>query len=122
MLHCANNDLDPCPQAWSPRLKCARQRPGMKNRIIGITASVLDYCKGRIVMKTSAHLAEWIEKAMLLSKDDAERILARMRKKITRKMKQDEIDPLVAVALQLQLEDEQLKEWRGKIAELRERG
>jgi len=61
-------------------------------------------------MKTSAHLAEWIEKAMLLSKDDAERILARMRKKITRKMKQ------------LQLEDEQLKEWRGKIAELRERG
>ncbi len=73
-------------------------------------------------MKTSAPAAEWIEKAMLLSKEDAERVLSRMRKKITRKMEHEKIEPLIAVALQLQLEDEQLAAWRSKVAELRERG
>lgn len=70
-------------------------------------------------MKSTVPSPEWIERAMLLSKDDAERILARMRKKITRRLEHEAIDPLVAVALQLQLEDEQLKEWRDKMSELR---
>lgn len=72
-------------------------------------------------MKLKTPAPEWVEKAMLLSKDDAERILARMRRKLTRKLEHDEIAPLEAVALQLQLEDEQLNEWRARIAELRSR-
>lgn len=72
-------------------------------------------------MKSTAPSPEWIEKAMLLSKEDAEHILARMRKKITRRLEHQAIDPLAAVALQLQLEDEQLKEWRDKMAELRKK-
>jgi hypothetical protein len=70
-------------------------------------------------MKLTTPSPEWVEKAMLLSKEDAERILSRMRKKITRKLECEKLDPLSAVALQLQLEDEQLKEWRSKVAELR---
>ena len=72
-------------------------------------------------MKSTAPAPEWIEKAMLLSKDDAERILARMRKKIARRLEHETIDPLAAVALQLQLEDEQLKEWRDRLSELRKK-
>lgn len=72
-------------------------------------------------MKMKKPSPEWVEKAMRLSKDDAEHILARMRKKLTRKLEDDEIAPLEAVALQLQLEAEQLDEWRARIAELRKR-
>ncbi|MCX7167446.1 MAG: hypothetical protein NTV11_14390 [Rhodocyclales bacterium] len=72
-------------------------------------------------MKLKEPSPEWVEKAMLLSKDDAERILARMRKKLTRKLERDELDPLQAVALQMQIEDEQLTEWRARIVELRRR-
>lgn len=70
-------------------------------------------------MKLKTPSPEWVDKAKLLSRDEAERILARMRKKLTHKLEDDEIAPLEAVALQLQLEDEQLNEWRAKIAELR---
>ncbi len=71
-------------------------------------------------MKLTAPSPEWIEKAKLLSRDDAEHILARMRKKLTRRLDHEKIDPLEAVASQLQLEDEQLQEWRDKLAKLRE--
>ena len=73
-------------------------------------------------MKTLAPSPAWIEKALLLSKDDAECVLSRMRKKFTSKMKPKVIDPIVVVALQLQLEDEHLAEWRGKVTEIRKRG
>jgi hypothetical protein len=79
----------------------------------------MSYNNERVAMKSTVPSPEWVEKAMLLSKDDAERVLARMRKKITRRLQHEKIDPLSAVALQLQLEDEQLKEWREKLAELR---
>jgi hypothetical protein len=85
-----------------------------------ILSHVLAYGKGVVSMKSTAPSPEWIQKAMLLSKDDAERILARMRKKIVRRLEHETIDPLAAVALQLQMEDEQLNEWRQKMSELRE--
>lgn len=72
-------------------------------------------------MKLTSASPDYMEKAMLLSREDAERILARMRKKISRRLEHDDIDPLEAVALQLQLEDEQLKEWRENLGELRKK-
>ena len=74
------------------------------------------------MMKTMAPSPAWIEKTRLLSKDYAERVSSRIREKFTGNIRQKVIGPLVDVALQLQLEDEQLKEWRGKVAELRKRG
>jgi hypothetical protein len=74
------------------------------------------------MMKTLAPSPAWIEKTRLLSKDDAKRVSSRLLKKFTGNIRQKVIGPFVDAALQLQLEDEQLKEWRGKVAELRKRG
>jgi hypothetical protein len=94
----------------------------MENRTIGVAASVLDYFEEIIMMKTLAPSPAWIEKTTLLSKDDVERVSSKMRKKFTGNIKQKVTDPLVDVALQLHSEDEQLKEWRCMVAELRKRG
>ncbi|MDO8291096.1 MAG: hypothetical protein Q7T44_17925 [Parvibaculum sp.] len=72
-------------------------------------------------MKTDSPSPNYIEQAMLLSKDDAERLLSRMRRKLTSRLEREKIDPLHAVAFQLQFEDEQLKERRENLAELRKR-
>ena len=72
-------------------------------------------------MKTNLPSPHYIEQAMQLSKEDAERLLARMRRKLTSRLEREKIDPLHAVALQLEFEDEQLKEWRENLAELRKR-
>lgn len=61
---------------------------------------------------------EYLEKAKLLTKEEAEHLLARMRGKLNRRMKDRKVDPLEAVAIQLELEDEELQEWRERWAEI----
>ena len=61
---------------------------------------------------------EYLEKAKLLTKEEAERVLARMRGKLTRRLEDRNIDPLDAVAIQLELEEEHLNEWRKKWTEI----
>jgi ABC-type oligopeptide transport system ATPase subunit len=53
--------------------------------------------------------------------EEAERLFSRMRGKLIRKLEHDKIESLEAVALQLQLEDEDLNEWRQRWAEIAER-
>jgi len=65
---------------------------------------------------------EYLEKAMALSREDAERVFARMRKKLARRVDDEDVNPLEAVALQLQIEDEDLEEWREKMSEIRKKG
>ena len=60
---------------------------------------------------------EYLEKAKSLSREEAEQILSRMRRKLMRRVEDKETSPLEAVALQLQKEDEDLKEWRERWAE-----
>jgi hypothetical protein len=62
---------------------------------------------------------EYIEKAKALSREDAERLFARMRGKLTRRLEDKRLSALEVVALQLELEDEDLKEWRKNFAEVR---
>ena len=64
---------------------------------------------------------EYLEKAKLLTKEEAEHLLARMRGKLNRRMEDRKVAPLDAVALQLELEDEKLQEWRQRWAEITER-
>lgn len=64
---------------------------------------------------------EYLEKAKLLSRDEAEKILARMRPKLMRRMEDKTTSPLEAVALQLQKDDDDLAEWRARWAEITER-
>ena len=64
---------------------------------------------------------EYLEKARQLSKEEAEHLLSRMRGKLNRRMEDQKLDPVEAVALQLEFEDEQLAEWRARLAEIRAR-
>lgn len=71
-------------------------------------------------MKKSVN-PEYLEKAKLLSTDEAERILSRMSGKLPRRLEKDKLSKEDALALQLELEDDQLDEWREKMAKIREK-
>jgi hypothetical protein len=62
---------------------------------------------------------EYLAKAKSLSKIDAERLFSRMGRKIGRRLDENNLAALEALALQLEKEDEDLKEWRKQFAEIR---
>lgn len=64
---------------------------------------------------------DYLEKAKDLSKKDAERLMARMRGRFTRRLEDKDFSEMEALALQLEYEDEQLKEWRKAVAETRKK-
>ena len=70
-------------------------------------------------MKLIVPAEEYLEKAKLLSNEDAERLQARMRGKFSRRLEDRKLSKIDAIALQLQFEDEELAEWREKMAEIR---
>lgn len=72
-------------------------------------------------MKIKSASPEYLEKAASLSREDAERLFSRMRGKLARRLENEKIDSLDAIALQLQLEDEDLNEWRQHWEELSQR-
>jgi hypothetical protein len=72
-------------------------------------------------MKLKTASPEYLEKAAALTREEAERLFSRMRGKLIKKLEHDKLDSLEAVALQLQLEDEDLNEWRQRWAEIAER-
>ncbi|MFH1870126.1 MAG: hypothetical protein ABIG36_05835 [Pseudomonadota bacterium] len=72
-------------------------------------------------MKFTTASPEYIEKAAGLTMEEAERLFARMRRKLARRLESEELQSLEAVALQLQLEDEELHEWRQRWAEIGDR-
>ncbi len=72
-------------------------------------------------MKIKSASPEYLEKAAALSREEAERLFSRMRGKLARRIEHEKIDSLDAIALQLQLEDEELNEWRQRWEELSQR-
>jgi len=64
---------------------------------------------------------EYVEKAKLLSKEETERLMSRMRSKLMRRLEDNKFSELEAVAIQLEIEDEALKEWRKNMAEIRKK-
>jgi hypothetical protein len=64
---------------------------------------------------------EYLEKAKLLNKEEKERLLARMRTKLQRRLEDKKLTALESVAIQLEIEDEELQEWRAKMAEIRKK-
>ena len=61
---------------------------------------------------------EYLEKAKLLSKEDTERLLSRTRSKLIRRLENEKMTALEVVALQLEIEDEDLNEWRERMTEI----
>jgi hypothetical protein len=72
-------------------------------------------------MKLSVPKPEYVEQAQSLTRDEAERVFARMRGRLSRVITHERISPLDAVALQLEYEDEQLAEWRANLDKLRKK-
>ena len=72
------------------------------------------------MMKKSVN-QEYLEKAKILSTAEAERILSRMSGKLPRRLEKDKLTQEEALAFQLELEDDQLDEWREKMAKIREK-
>lgn len=64
---------------------------------------------------------EYLEKAKLLSEEETERLLSRTRSKLMRRLENEEMTALEVVAIQLEIEDEDLGEWREKMAEIRKK-
>lgn len=62
---------------------------------------------------------EYIEKAMLLGKEDRERLLSRTRTKLIRRLAGNKMSADEVIAIQLEIEDEDLEEWRKKWAEIK---
>lgn len=60
----------------------------------------------------------YAEKVKKLSKIESERLLSRMSGKLPRRLEKDKLSREEALALQMELEDEQLQEWRKMMAEL----
>ena len=61
----------------------------------------------------------YLLKAKKLTKTEAERLSSRMGGKLGRRLEDSKIIPLDALALQLEIEDEKLKEWRERCNEIR---
>jgi hypothetical protein len=64
---------------------------------------------------------EYVEKARLLTNEEAERVMSRMRTKLMRRLQEKKFSELEVVAIQLEMEDEDLNEWREKMAEIRKK-
>ncbi len=61
---------------------------------------------------------EYEEKARALSKEDAERLLSRMSGKLPKRLHKEKLTREEALAIQLEVEDEQLEEWRKNMKDL----
>ena len=57
----------------------------------------------------------YLEKVRLLTDEEKERLLSRMAGKLPRRLEKEKLTQEDALAIQLELEDEQLQEWRKKM-------
>ena len=71
-------------------------------------------------MKINPASAEYLEKAQKLTEEESKRLLSRMRGKPARKLEDNKLTTLEALAIQLELDDELLSEWRENMHAIRE--
>lgn len=72
-------------------------------------------------MKFKAVSPEYMKKAAGLTHEEAERLFSRMHGKLARRLESRKLQSLEAAAIQLQLEDDELHEWRQRWAEIGDR-
>ena len=63
---------------------------------------------------------EYLKKAKSLNKVEADRLLSKMRGNPLGKLENENFNPLESLAIQLELEDQQLSEWRKNMHAIRE--
>ena len=72
-------------------------------------------------MKIKAPDEAYVQAANSLNEEQKERLLSRMRGKLTRKWENEKLDTLHALAIQLEIEDAELADWREKMNEITEK-
>jgi hypothetical protein len=64
---------------------------------------------------------DYITKAKKLSEEDRDRLLSRMGGKLPKRLHKEKLTVEEAIAIQLELEDEQLQEWRANMVVIKEK-
>ena len=64
---------------------------------------------------------DYIAKAKDLTPEEQERLLSRMAGKLPKRLKKEKLTTEEALAIQLELEDEQLQEWRKNMTAIQEK-
>ena len=64
---------------------------------------------------------DYIAKAKKLSDEDRDRVLSRMGGKLPKRLQKEKLTVEEAIAIQLELEDEQLQEWRVNMAVIQDK-
>lgn len=64
---------------------------------------------------------EYLEKVGRLSDEEQERLLSRMAGKLPRRLEKDKLSREEAMAIQMELEDEQLHEWRERMHAMKDK-
>ncbi len=72
-------------------------------------------------MKIKIAEEEYLTRARALSEEESERLLSRMSGKLPKRLHKDKLSKLEAMAIQLELEDEMLREWRERMAEIKKK-
>ena len=70
---------------------------------------------------TKTSKPDYLSKVKLLTKEETERLLSRMGGKLDRRLEKNKLSREEALALQLELEDEQLQEWRKMMRTLKKK-
>jgi hypothetical protein len=72
-------------------------------------------------LKIKTASEEYLEKAEKLTEDEIDKLHFRMRGKLSKRAEDKKLTMLEAAAIQLEIEDEELQEWREKRAQIREK-
>jgi len=72
-------------------------------------------------MKIKSCKEEFLAKAKLLSKKEAERLMSRMSEKLYRRLKKDNLSSDEILGVQLEIEEDQLQEWREKMTQIKKK-
>ena len=64
---------------------------------------------------------EYLAKVEVLTKEETERLLSRMAGKLPRRLEKGKLSQTDALAIQMELEDEQLQEWRDMMQKLKKK-
>lgn len=67
----------------------------------------------------SSKTIDYAEEAKKLNTEQKERLLSRMSGKLPKRLEKEKLTELEALAMQLELEDEQLAEWKERVDAIR---
>ena len=70
---------------------------------------------------TKSSKPDYLAKVKLLTKEETERLLSRMGGKLPRRLEKRKLSQEEALAMQLELEDQQLNEWRKVMHSLKQK-